>query len=280
MNAESVVSEDEAREAEKRQRPRSVVIFETIRREGENELERPSASLFWSAFAAGLSMVFSLVTQGVLRAGLPDAPWRTLVAAFGYTLGFLIVILGRQQLFTENTLTPLLPVFNDPKLWRVRALVRLWAVIFVANLLGAAIASAAVAFGGAFSADQLTAFNELAKESVAPSFAVIFTKAIFAGWILALMVWLLPLADQLGPLIIIVLTYVIAAARLSHSITGSVDVLYGVWSGVVTLGDYVHFIVPTFCGNVVGGVAFVAAISSAEIAAERGRAREKKPVTG
>jgi formate/nitrite transporter FocA (FNT family) len=174
----------------------------------------------------------------------------------------------------------LLPVFNDPKAWRFRSLARLWTVIFVANLLGAAISAAAVALGGAFGAEQLRAFDDLAKETVAPSSSVMFTKAIFGGWILALMVWLLPLAEQLAPVIIILLTYVIAAGQLSHAIAGSVDALYGVGSAATTLGDYVHFIVPTFLGNVVGGVAFVAAISSAEIAAERGGAHRKKIAPG
>ncbi len=199
MSDEAIVTPEEAEEAERRARPRSAVIFETIRREGEVELERAPASLFWSAFASGLSMVFSLITTGVLRAALPDASWSPIVAAFGYTLGFLIVILGRQQLFTENTLTPLLPLFADAKGERFRRVARLWAVIFVGNLVGAAVASAAVALSGAFTPEQRHAFDELAKAAVAPTWPQIFTKAIFAGWIIALMVWLLPLTEVLRP---------------------------------------------------------------------------------
>lgn len=277
MNAESVVSEEEARQAEQRSRPRSVVIFETVRREGEEELERPTPSLFFSSFASGLSMVFSLVCVGVIRSGLPDAPWARLVGAFGYTIGFLIVILGRQQLFTENTLTPLLPVFNDPKRWRFRQLGRVWAVIFTGNMAGALVSSAFAAYAGAFSPEMHHAMDRVAQQTIGPAFWVLFTKAIFAGWIMALLVWLLPLSEQLSPLIVLIMTYFIAAAELSHVIAGSLDAFYGAWTGATTWGDVGHFILPTFLGNVVGGVALVAAIASAEIATERGR-RAKKAV--
>ncbi len=86
------------------------VVYETIRREGEEELGRKASALAWSAFAAGLSMGFSFIAEGLLTAHLPDRPWRLLISRVGYSVGFLIVILGRQQLFTENTLTVVLPL--------------------------------------------------------------------------------------------------------------------------------------------------------------------------
>jgi formate-nitrite transporter family protein len=272
----SLVTKEEAEEAERRARPRSAVIYETIRREGEVELERAPASLFWSAFASGLSMVFSLVTMGVLRAALPDAKWAEVITAFGYSIGFLIVILGRQQLFTENTLTPLLPLFSDFKSWRLRRVARLWGIIFAGNLAGAAVCSAAVSLSGAFSPEQRLAFDQIAQAAIAPTSAHIFTKAVFAGWVIALMVWLLPLTEVLGPVIVIILTWLIAAASLEHVIAGSVDTLYGVWSGAITWGDYAHFLIPTLLGNIVGGVAFVAAIATAEVATEHGAPKNKK----
>ena len=269
MQSEGIVSREESEEAERRSRPRAAVIFEAIRREGETALDRGSWPLFWSALASGLSMVFSLVASGVIRAALPDSPARALLTAFGYTFGFVIVILGRQQLFTENTLTPLLPIFADPKAWRLRELARIWTVILIGNVIGTGVASAAVALGGAFSPAQHHAFVELARQTVGPPLPQIFVKAVFAGWIIALMVWLLPLAEQLGPLVIVFLTWLIAASSLEHIIAGSADAFFGVWSGATTWGDLVHFFVPTLLGNIVGGVALVAAISSAEIIAER-----------
>src|SRR5579884_1591693 len=150
MSAGTPINEDEVQEVEDRRRPRSAVIYETIRREGEEEYERSSPALFWSAVAAGGSMSFSMIAMGILQAHLPDSPARHLVSSFGYTVGFVIVILGRQQLFTENTLTPLLPMFYSPTHWRFRQLLRLWGVIFAGNLAAAVVAAALVAFSGAF----------------------------------------------------------------------------------------------------------------------------------
>ena len=124
-------------EAESRSSPSGKIVYKAILTEGEEELDRPSSALFWSGLAAGLSMGFSLVSEGLLRAYLPDAPWRLLVAKLGYCIGFLIVVLGRQQLFTENTLTVMLPLLRrkDPR--TLANVGRLWAVVLAANLIGA-----------------------------------------------------------------------------------------------------------------------------------------------
>src|SRR5581483_11878080 len=127
------LEEREAEEVEQRRLPPPHVVFETIRQEGERELDRSTAALLWSGLAAGLSMGFSLISTGVLHHALPDASWRLLLESFGYTVGFLIVILGRQQLFTENTLTPVLPILAAPSVKALRSLGRLWGVVFAAN---------------------------------------------------------------------------------------------------------------------------------------------------
>src|SRR5690242_21471880 len=100
------LNERELEEVERRSSIRAHVVHEAIRVEGEEELHRRSSALAWSGLAAGLSMGFSLLAEGVLRSAIPDTPWRPLVSKLGYTVGFLVVILGRQQLFTENTRTP------------------------------------------------------------------------------------------------------------------------------------------------------------------------------
>jgi formate/nitrite transporter FocA (FNT family) len=93
----------EKKEAEERSSPSGAVVYQAISSEGEEELERPTSALMWSGLAAGMSMGFSFVAEALLRAHIPDASWRPLIVNFGYSVGFLIVVLGRQQLFTENT---------------------------------------------------------------------------------------------------------------------------------------------------------------------------------
>src|SRR3954447_4936068 len=106
------LSPKEIEEAEQRSSVTPHVVHEAVSREGEQELERTTPALAWSGLAAGLSMGFSLIAEGMLRNELPRAPWARLVVKLGYSMGFLLVILGRQQLFTENTLTPMLPLFH------------------------------------------------------------------------------------------------------------------------------------------------------------------------
>src|SRR3954452_10390975 len=130
------LSDQQKKEVESQSRPNAALIHETIRAEGESELQRTAWALTLSGLAAGLSMGFSLVVQGELHANLPPGPVRVLLTPMGYTVGFLIVVLGRQQLFTENTLTPILPLLHNRDLSTLRRVVRLWALVLTANIVG------------------------------------------------------------------------------------------------------------------------------------------------
>ena len=140
MSDESIppqnLNEEEQEQAAKVAALRPHVIHEVVREEGEIELRRSFAALGWSGFAAGGSMGFSFLGMALLRATLPDEPWRHAIESFGYTLGFIIVILGRQQLYTESTLTAVLPVLTNPGWAAVSRTARLWAIVLSANLLG------------------------------------------------------------------------------------------------------------------------------------------------
>jgi formate/nitrite transporter FocA (FNT family) len=260
------LSEKEQQKAEERTAPRANVIHEAILREGEEELTRPTSALAWSALAAGLSMGFSMLAEAFLAARLPDAPWRPLISKFGYSVGFLIVILGRQQLFTENTLTSIIPLLHHRSLAVLGHVLRLWAVVLVANLVGTLLMAWLVARTDTFSAEIHAALAHISQEAVRPGFGAMLFKAIFAGWLIALMVWLLPLSEGSRPHIIIILTYLIGIGSLSHIIAGSTEVLYGVFGGHVGWGDYfARFLIPTLLGNIIGGVSLVAAINHAQV---------------
>src|SRR5690348_4047303 len=107
------ITEEEVKDVEELATPRTPVIYEVVRRLGGEEMQRPLTSLWWSGVAAGLSISFSLLAQAVLEMHLTDTNWRILISALGYSVGFLMVILGRQQLFTESTITVVLPVLKD-----------------------------------------------------------------------------------------------------------------------------------------------------------------------
>lgn len=265
------LSRSEIREVEERRPPRAAVIFETIRRDGDEELNRPALSLAFSGLAAGMSMGFSLGAMGILRAMLPDASWRPLVESFGYTVGFVIVILGRQQLFTENTLTAVLPLLDSPdKLKTLVKIARLWAIVLAANIAGAFVFALVAAHTDAFAPAVRTAFASIAHQSIAGSdFGSLLVRAVFAGWLIALVIWLMPSAEQSRPLILVLITYVVGIGGFAHIVAGSVEVLYLVVIGHVTFLAYAAgFALPVFLGNVIGGVAFVAMLNYGQVVAE------------
>ena len=133
--------EHEIEEIADHSRLRVPQIYEIVRHEGETEMARPAVSLWWSGVAAGLSISFSVFAKAVLHQYLPDAAWRPLLTGFGYTFGFLLVVLARQQLFTENTITAVLPVVANPTGKNFYRLLRLWSIVFAANLTGTLIAA-------------------------------------------------------------------------------------------------------------------------------------------
>lgn len=249
----------------------AATTHEVIRIEAEKELERSPSALAWSGLAAGLGMGFSLVAEGVIRSKLPDAEWRPLVAKLGYAVGFLIVILGSQQLFTENTLEPMVPLLTEPTRERFRKVARLWGIVLASNIVGTVLFSLFIAKTSAFDEKLKAAFLAIALEGIEPSPGTIFVKAIVAGMLIALMVWMLPAAKTAHFWVIILMTWMIGASGLAHVVAGSVDTSYLVWSGAASVGTYLwHFMLPTLLGNTLGGVTLVALINHMQVTSGEG----------
>jgi formate-nitrite transporter family protein len=261
------LSDKQRQEIEAKGRPSAALIHETIRAEGESELKRGRIALLLSGLAAGLSMGFSLVTQGELHALLPEGPAQTLIGHLGYTIGFLIVVLGRQQLFTENTLTPILPLLHNRNLLTLWRVVRLWTLVLAANVAGTWMFAAVAAHSSVFGPEAKQAFSEISAHALSASFGTTLLRAVFAGWLIALMVWLLPGAEGSRPFIIVVITYVVSLAGFSHIVAGSVDCLFLVETGQTTWLEFIWaFFIPTLIGNILGGVALVAVLNYGQVA--------------
>jgi formate/nitrite transporter FocA (FNT family) len=249
--------------------PAAVVIHEIVRKEGQAELERSTGAIFWSGLAAGLSMGFSFLALALLQSGLPEGPSRRLLDSPGYSLGFVIVVLGRQQLFTESTLTAVLPLLvrRDRATWL--ALLRFWGIVLSANILGTLIFARLIAIDGLFPEPLRAALSDIGRDAVTGPFWPTLIKAVFAGWLIALMIWLLPSARSARLLVIMLLTYVVAIGRFSHVIAGSVEAFFAIFAGEATLYDYAtRFFAPTIIGNTLGGVALVALLNHAPLAPE------------
>lgn len=265
--------------AGERESPSAAIVFEAIRHEGEGELNRPSAQLAWSGLAAGLAMGFSFLTEGLLAHYLPDAQWSTIISKFGYSIGFLIVVLGRQQLFTETPVIAVLPVLNARRLHYLMQMLRLWGVVLVTNMVGTFIFAWVLFSTDLMGAAEHIKFKELSEKPFADSFGTTLLGAIFAGWLIALMVWLLPFAETARVMVIVVLTYIIGLAGFPHIVAGAVEAYYGVMAGVAGWSEaLLRFFLPALLGNVLGGVVLVAALNYGQVAAPR-RKREAKELT-
>ena len=242
------------------------VIFETIRREGEEELERPIRTLFWSGVAAGVLISFSVLGEAYLRAYLPVADWRWLIENLGYSLGFLLVILGRMQLFTENTITTVVPVVTHPTARLFRQVARLWSVVLFANVVGAFMIATFLVYTPVLTPDILAVVVDLSRHATGMPPMEGLVRGIPAGILIASIVWMLPSAQNNEVLVIVIFTWLIALGDFTHIIAGSVEMAILMVQGLLPLGQAIFgFFLPVLIGNILGGTAVFTLLAYAQI---------------
>ncbi|MEQ6249293.1 formate/nitrite transporter family protein [Sulfitobacter sp. HNIBRBA3233] len=230
------------------------LIYEVIRREGEEELARTKRSLFWSGIAAGILISLSVLGEAAFRTYLPDQPHSYLIENLGYSLGFLAVIMGRMQLFTENTITTVLPIMRSRKWFDFVCMMRLWGIVLGANVIGAFAAAILFVWTPAIPAEIMVAVFSLSEHATGMGASDSFWRAIPAGVIVALIVWMLPQAAEAGFFIILTFTWMIAAGDFTHIVAGSVEMAVLMVEGELGLYDAMFgFFIPVLAGNIIGG---------------------------
>ncbi|ELY4817904.1 formate/nitrite transporter family protein [Cronobacter malonaticus] len=245
---------------------RAMAIHEHIRQDGEKEMERDAMALFWSAIAAGLSMGASLLAKGIFHVHLEGIPGGFLLESLGYTFGFIIVIMARQQLFTENTVTAVLPVMQNPTGTNMLLLLRLWGVVLLGNIIGTGLAALAFEFMPIFDEATRDAFVTIGMEVMHNTPGEMFANAIISGWIIATMVWMFPSAGSAKIVVIILMTWLIALGNTTHIVVGTVEILYLVFNGTIHWSEFFWpFALPTLAGNIIGGTFIFALLSHAQI---------------
>jgi formate/nitrite transporter FocA (FNT family) len=229
------------------------------------QIHRPTAGLFISGLSAGLDVGFSLLLMAVMYTmtnGVFAEPVVNILVANMYSIGFIFVILGRSELFTEHTTLAFLPVLNRRA--SLKALSRLWVTIYTSNLIGAAIfAFIATIIGPALDVIDPIAFEELARPLVEHPWWIILLSGVLAGWMMGLLSWLVTASrDTVSQVLIVwLVTTGIGLAHLHHSIVGTVEVLAAVFATQgVTLAEFGHFLLWATLGNAIGGLVFVALI--------------------
>ena len=255
----------EQRQVEEAKTLDAKTAHEVISEEGESELSRSTGALFWSGLAAGLSMGFSFVAEGLLRSHLPEAEWRPLVTKLGYSIGFVVVIIGSQQLFTENTLTPILPLLKRRTRDCFRNVARLWGVVLAANLLGALLFALALARLAVVEPRVHMALGDIAREALQFDWWTTLLHAVFAGWLIALMVWMLPAVKGNRAGVIVLMTWLVGVGGFAHVVAGASEVFYAAIRGEAPWSTaLLGYLLPTLIGNVLGGVTLVAALNHAQ----------------
>jgi formate/nitrite transporter FocA (FNT family) len=246
-------------------------IHENILRPAEQEIRRPAAALLWSALAAGLVIGFSCLASAFAAQVVPE-PYAHAAAAAAYPLGFILVIMARSELFTENTLVPVIPLLERRDRETFARVVRIWGLLLAGNLAGTAIFAVALARTDLLRPEIAAALLQLSRQATEGGFLEIAYAAIFAGWLMALLAWLLAsTTSTLAQIVLIWLcTAPISALHFRHSIVGSTEAFYRAVLGDASWGAMLGgFVVPAVIGNAVGGVLLVALLNYGQVVADR-----------
>lgn len=227
------------------------------------ELNRPIEGLFLSGLSAGLDIGFGPLLMAVMATLLTGAlgePVTELLMANIYSIGFIFVILGRSELFTEHTTLAVLPVLDRQA--SLSQLGRLWGVVYVGNVVGGALIAwfAVLVFPKTGVVDP-AAFTKIAAGLTDHTLLVMVASGVFAGWLMGLLSWLVAAAQETISRVFFVwlIASAIGFAHLPHCIAGNVEVLLGLFaSPEISLVDYGRFLSGATVGNIIGGTIFVA----------------------
>jgi formate-nitrite transporter family protein len=244
----------------------AAAVHEVIRRDGERELRRKFPALLWSAIAGGITISVSFMSRGVIQANLPPTEFGFLIEAVGYTLGFIFVICAGQQLFTENTITPVLPFVSKPSRHQFIRVLRLWGTVLLGNTLGGLVAAMVFAFMPIFPPEVNEAFGKIGHHLLERSWHKMLAGGVIAGWMVATLVWVVFATPASKVALIFLVTYVIAIGDFPHVIVGTTEALYMLLLHEAAAGEVVfRFWLPTLIGNVLGGTFIFALISHAQV---------------
>jgi formate-nitrite transporter family protein len=248
-------------------------IHDNILGPAEDELERSATSLLFSAFASGLTIGFSFLIGAFAQTLVPER-YAHAVAGAVYPLGFVFVIFARIELFTENTLEPVIPLLHNRDAETLGKMLRLWGLLLAGNLVGAWL-FAWVLYQAPIIGDPNVREHmmSMAQAATSDGFMLTFVRGIMAGWLIALLTWLLASTQEsIAHIMLIWLTTApIGLLNFRHSIVGSVEAFYRLSAGTAPVADMVGgFMVPAVIGNTIGGVVLVALLNFGQVHHERG----------
>jgi formate-nitrite transporter family protein len=242
-------------------------IYGTATESGRNELERGSLALAFSGLAAGIGMGLTGLSVAIILAAIGEGESQQLIARLLYPLGFIVVIIGRAQLFTENTLYPVAVCLQERRWANVRDTLRLWSVVFLANVVGALVFAAIMTKTHALRPQILEHLTRLGKEAAEQPGSHLFWAAVVGGWLIALVAWVVTASHYTSGQLAMtwLLTFVVGAGRFAHCIAGSGEILSGVLAGQVAGSTYLWWLAIVTAGNILGGVLIVTVLNFGQV---------------
>ncbi len=238
-------------------RPTANEIYEQVALNGKREFERSNISLAISGVAGGLLMGLTGMSVAILMSISGGTPIGRLAAMFFYPLGFMVVILGRSQLFTENTLYPVALMLAEKR--HLFSTLRLWSIVFPANILGALLFSLLAVKTGALRPEYVTELAKLGVESASISGSHAFWSGVVGGWIIATVAWLVSGSHSITGSVMLIwsMTFIVGVGHFAHCVAGSGEILSSVLAGDMALGGFFRWLLPATAGNICGGVLLV-----------------------
>ena len=245
--------------------PTAHEIYVQVAKNGRHELERSSRGLALSGLAGGMMMGLTALSMSIVHAQLGDGRAASFIAYMLYPIGFIAVIIGRAQLFTENTLYPVALVLAERKhVWKT---LRLWAIVLASNLTGAMLFALLAVKTAALKPEYVSAMSKIGVEAVTVSTGHAFWSAVIGGWMIALVAWLVSGSHSVtgSVMLIWLLAFVVGIGHFAHSIATSGEILAAVLNHASTYGAYLQWLWPAVLGNICGGVLLVTLLEYGQV---------------
>ena len=246
-------------------RPTADEIYEQVSRNARHELDRPAIALAISGLAGGITMGLTALSVSVITASLPPSAMSSFIALLAYPIGFIAVIVGRAQLFTENTLYPVALMFAERR--HFLTTLRLWSIVLPSNLVGAFLFSVLAVRTGALRPEYAAAMAQLGQQAADVSGGHVFWSAVIGGWIIALVAWLVSGSHSItgSVMLIWLLTFLVGLGHFAHCIASSGEILAAVLQHEVTVSQYFAWLLPAVLGNITGGVLIVTLLEYGQV---------------
>ncbi|HZC42665.1 MAG TPA: formate/nitrite transporter family protein [Acidobacteriaceae bacterium] len=247
------------------ERPTADEIYEQVSRNARHELDRPAIALAISGLAGGITMGLTALSISIVTASLPPTAASSFIAQLAYPIGFIAVIVGRAQLFTENTLYPVALMFAERR--HFGTTLRLWSIVLPSNLVGAFLFAMLAVRTGALRPEYVAAMARFGQTAAGVPMSHVFWSAVIGGWIIALVAWLVSGSHSItgSVMLIWLLTFLVGAGHFAHCIASSGEILAAVLQHEVTAAQYFWWLLPAVLGNITGGVLIVTLLEYGQV---------------